>query len=72
MKLDEIKNPKARAWVDECIKMCQPDEVYVCDGSKEEYDRLMQLSVDAGLAIPLKKKAQQLFIPLSSLGRCPC
>ena len=67
MKIDEIKNPKARAWVDECVKMCQPDDVYVCDGSKEEYDRLMKLSVDAGLAIPLKKKPNSfLFRSLPS------
>ena len=67
MKIDEIKNPKARAWVDECVKMCQPDSVYVCDGSKEEYDRLMKLAVDAGLAIPLKKKPNSfLFRSLPS------
>lgn len=67
MKLDEIKNPKARAWVDECINICQPDEVYVCDGSKEEYDRLMKEMVDSGLAIPLKKKPNSfLFRSLPS------
>ncbi|WP_428769733.1 phosphoenolpyruvate carboxykinase (GTP) [Treponema sp. HNW] len=67
MKLDEIKNPKARAWVDECIKICQPDEVYVCDGSKEEYDRLMKEMVDSGLAISLKKKPNSfLFRSLPS------
>ncbi|MGI5174591.1 phosphoenolpyruvate carboxykinase (GTP) [Treponema sp. OMZ 840] len=67
MKLDEIKNPKARAWVDECINICQPDEVYVCDGSKEEYDRLMKEMVDSGLAISLKKKPNSfLFRSLPS------
>ncbi|WP_407426362.1 phosphoenolpyruvate carboxykinase (GTP) [Treponema sp.] len=56
MTLNEIKNPKIKAWIDECVKMCEPDSVYVCDGSSAEYDRLMKKCVDAGLATPLAKK----------------
>ena len=52
----EISNAKIRAWVEECVKMCEPDNVVVCDGSAEEYDRLVQKCVDAGLATPLAKK----------------
>jgi phosphoenolpyruvate carboxykinase (GTP) len=36
--------------------MCQPDAVYWCDGSKEEYDRLMAQMAKSGMAIPLKKR----------------
>jgi phosphoenolpyruvate carboxykinase (GTP) len=39
---------KLRAWVDEVSALTQPDEIYWCDGSAEEYDRLAQLLVDAG------------------------
>ncbi|MBQ5491134.1 MAG: phosphoenolpyruvate carboxykinase (GTP) [Treponema sp.] len=56
MTLEDIKHPKIKAWVQECIDMCEPDNVVVVDGSKEEYDRLMKKCVDEGLATPLAKK----------------
>jgi phosphoenolpyruvate carboxykinase (GTP) len=41
-------NQKLLAWVDEIAQLTRPDEVYWCDGSAEEYDRLAQVLVDAG------------------------
>ena len=67
MTINDIKHAKIKAWVEECIKMCEPDDVYVCDGSQEEYDRLMKKCVDAGLATPLAKKENSfLFRSLPS------
>ena len=42
------KNHALTAWVDQIAELVQPDTVYWCDGSAEEYDRLCQELVDAG------------------------
>jgi phosphoenolpyruvate carboxykinase (GTP) len=36
------------SWVEEVTSLTQPDDVYWCDGSAEEYDQLAQTLVDAG------------------------
>ncbi|KKK75021.1 hypothetical protein LCGC14_2877910, partial [marine sediment metagenome] len=44
------------AWVQEVADMCQPDTIHWCDGTKEEYDKMMGLMLESGMAIPLKKR----------------
>ncbi|MFZ5974565.1 MAG: phosphoenolpyruvate carboxykinase, partial [Bacillota bacterium] len=46
-------NKKLLAWVNEMAKMCQPDQIYWCDGSQEENERLFAEMVNAGSATPL-------------------
>jgi len=46
-------NKKLQAWVDEIAKMCEPDEIYWCDGSEEENERLLKKLVESGSATPL-------------------
>lgn len=46
-------NKKLEAWVKEIADMCQPNQIYWCDGSQEENDRLLKEMVDSGLAKPL-------------------
>jgi len=47
------KNKRLLAWVDEVAAMCQPDKIHWYDGSTKEYDKLFQLMVANGTAIPL-------------------
>ncbi len=48
-----ITNNKLKQWLDELIEHLTPADVYLCDGSKEEYNRLLQKEVARGAAIPL-------------------
>ena len=56
MRLDEIKNKKLGAWIEEISRMCGPDAIEVCDGTQEEYDRLSALMVKNGTYIALNDK----------------
>lgn len=49
-------NKKLQDWVKEMADMCQPDNIYWCDGSQEENDRLLQEMVDSGAAIRLNQQ----------------
>ena len=47
------KKEQLNAWVQSMAALCQPKEVYWCDGSEEEYQRLMTMLVEEKKAIPL-------------------
>ena len=49
-------NTRLLTWVAEIAKMTQPDRIVWCDGTKAEYDSLMKITVDGGLAVPLAKR----------------
>jgi phosphoenolpyruvate carboxykinase (GTP) len=48
-----VKSTKLASWLDEIKALCQPDEVVICDGSKDEYDRMWVLLQNAGVATKL-------------------
>ncbi len=48
-----LESDEARAFVREVVTLCEPAEVYFCDGSDEEYAMLCQRLVDAGTFVKL-------------------
>ncbi len=56
-----LANNGLRQWVNEVVDLCRPDSVCLCDGSREEYDRLMAGMVEHGMAIPLSQRAHSFL-----------
>jgi phosphoenolpyruvate carboxykinase (GTP) len=49
-------NAKLLSWVEEMVNLCKPDQVHWCDGSQEEYERLIAEMVSAGTLLPLNQE----------------
>lgn len=47
--------PKVRSYIEECVALCNPKDVYVCDGSEAEYEHLLQLLEKNGTVSCLPK-----------------
>jgi phosphoenolpyruvate carboxykinase (GTP) len=52
----DIKNTKLNTWIKEVADLCRPDDIYVCNGSSEEYNLMMDKLLASGSAIPLKRR----------------
>ncbi|KAL4708647.1 hypothetical protein ACJJTC_008173 [Scirpophaga incertulas] len=48
-------SPKARAFVERSVALCQPEHVHVCDGTDSEADMLLKAMQDQGTITPLPK-----------------
>ncbi|MCD6570230.1 MAG: phosphoenolpyruvate carboxykinase (GTP), partial [Deltaproteobacteria bacterium] len=51
-----VPHKKLNNWVKEVADLCQPDDIHWCDGTREEYNRIMAQAVRSGSAIALKKR----------------
>jgi len=51
-----VRNKRLSNWINEVAALCQPDTIYVCNGSAEEYHLIMEKLIASGSAIPLKKR----------------
>jgi len=51
-----VKHKKLRAWIEEIVALCKPDNVHWCDGSQAEYDDLCGQLVENGTFIKLNEK----------------
>nr|MBP7579319.1 hypothetical protein [Candidatus Obscuribacter sp.] len=51
----EAKNPAVRTFVSQMAELCEPERIVYCDGSKEEYDRLIAELVAQGKLLKLNE-----------------
>ncbi len=56
-----IRHERLRSWIQEIEQLCQPDQVYWCDGTREEYDRLIAQTIANGNSIPLTKRPNSVL-----------
>ncbi len=49
-------NPHVQKWVKDVAALCQPDEVFWCDGSEEEKEELTRIAFKCGDLIPLNQE----------------
>jgi len=58
MNINKPENTSAELdnWVEEMASLCKPRDIYWCDGSVEEYQRLCAELVEAGVFLPLNQE----------------
>ena len=49
-------NPHIQKWVKDMAAMCQPDDIYWCDGSEEEKENLTSVALKSGDLIALNQE----------------
>ena len=55
-------NERLLSWVGEVASLTEPDDIYWCDGSAEEYDRLCQHARRGGdLRAAVRRQAAELL-----------
>src|SRR5579885_2771524 len=47
------KNGKLIQWIKDAIALCEPSNIYLCDGSKEEYEELCKELVNKKVFVSL-------------------
>eukprot|EP01133_Synstelium_polycarpum_P014373 gene14373-16961_t len=61
----QTKNEKLIAWIQDQANLCQPDNIYICDGSEEEFTRLCNDMVKTGVLTKLNSKRPNSFLARS-------
>lgn len=47
--------PEAREFIESNAKLCQPENIHICDGSEEENKKILDIMVEQGMIKKLSK-----------------
>ena len=61
MEIQNLKHAGLSAWIKEVAEITQPENIYICDGTDEEWTRITSELVKAGTLVPLKKKPNSFW-----------
>ena len=61
MTTSTVMNEKLFLWVDEVAALTQPNDIYWCDGSEDEWERITSELVEAGTFVRLEKKPNSFW-----------
>ena len=53
---NNLNHKELKKWVDEVAALCEPDAIYWCDGSQQEYESLCNQLVEKGTFIKLNEE----------------
>lgn len=56
LPLPPFQNVRLSLWIEEMVRLCQPDRIHLCDGSDQEYQELLSLLVEKKTFVPLQKR----------------
>ncbi|THB63673.1 MAG: phosphoenolpyruvate carboxykinase (GTP) [Gammaproteobacteria bacterium] len=64
MALEMTNHKKLNQWVNDIAQLCQADAIHWCDGSQQEYDKMVELMVENGTAVRLddSKKKNSILV----------
>src|SRR6185503_920795 len=49
-------NRYVRSWINDCVELCEPDDIHWCNGSAEEREILLERGVTQGILIRLNQQ----------------
>ncbi len=61
MTTSTVTNEKLLLWVDEVAALTQPDDIYWCNGSEDEWEEITSGLVEAGTFVRLEKKPNSFW-----------
>jgi phosphoenolpyruvate carboxykinase (GTP) len=53
---DPAIHPRVRSWIDECVALCKPRDIYWCNGSVQQKQELLARGVREGVFIQLNQQ----------------